>query len=406
MLLSNMMRRVIRRGHITLIDARGRRHEIKGQIPGAHVTVRLHDASRHWSLLFNPQLTLGEAYMDGTLTVEDGDVAGLLAIVMQNIENLDQHWAFTVSGRWRYLTRRFAQANNLLRSRNNVAHHYDLYDDLFDEFLDADRFYSCAYFEPGHDDLERAQATKARHLAAKLKLEPGCKVLDIGSGWGSLGVHLAKLGAGHVDGVTLSSEQQTYAKDWVEREGLSDRVESKLKDYRDLRGPYDRIVSVGMFEHVGVGHFREYFEKVRDLLADDGVAVIHAIGRFGPGGSTNPWIAKYIFPGGYIPALSEVLPVVESAGLFTTDIEILRLHYAQTLQCWRKRFQENWDKVADLYDERFCRMWDFYLAASEMSFRYGGNMVFQIQLTKNQDTLPLTRDYITDWERAHPLERQ
>ncbi|TQE98921.1 MAG: class I SAM-dependent methyltransferase [Spiribacter salinus] len=406
MLLCNMMRRVIRRGHITLIDARGRRHEIEGQIPGAHVTVRLHDSSRHWSLLFNPQLTLGEAYMDGTLTVEDGDVAGLLAIVMQNTENLDQHWAFTVSGRWRYLTRRFAQANNLLRSRNNVAHHYDLSDDLFDEFLDADRFYSCAYFEPGHDDLERAQAAKARHLAAKLKLEPGCKVLDIGSGWGSLGVHLAKLGAGHVDGVTLSSEQQTYAKDWVEREGLSERVESKLKDYRDLRGSYDRIVSVGMFEHVGVGHFREYFEKVRDLLADDGVAVIHAIGRFGSGGSTNPWIAKYIFPGGYIPALSEVLPVVESTGLFTTDIEILRLHYAQTLQCWRKRFQQSWDKVADLYDERFCRMWDFYLAASEMSFRYGGNMVFQIQLTKNQDTLPLTRDYITDWERAHPLDRQ
>ncbi|SEP23578.1 Mycolic acid cyclopropane synthetase [Salinihabitans flavidus] len=204
----------------------------------------------------------------------------------------------------------------------------------------------------------------------------------------------------------MSSEQQTYAKDWVEREGLSERVESKLKDYRDLRGSYDRIVSVGMFEHVGVGHFREYFEKVRDLLADDGVAVIHAIGRFGSGGSINPWIAKYIFPGGYIPALSEVLPVVESTGLFTTDIEILRLHYAQTLQCWRKRFQQSWDRVADLYDERFCRMWDFYLAASEMSFRYGGNMVFQIQLTKNQDTLPLTRDYITDWERAHPLERQ
>ena len=195
-------------------------------------------------------------------------------------------------------------------------------------------------------------------------------------------------------------------QDWVEREGLSDRIKSKLEDYRDLRGPYDRIVSVGMFEHVGIGHFQEYFEKIRDLLADDGVAVIHAIGRFGPGGSTNPWIAKYIFPGGYIPALSEVFPVIENVGLLTTDVEILRLHYAQTLQCWRERFYESWDEIAELYDERFCRMWEFYLAASEMSFRHGGNMVFQLQLTKDQHALPLTRDYITDWEREHPLDQE
>lgn len=406
MLLTKMMRRVIQRGHITLIDAKGRRHEIQGRTEGMHVTVRLHDASRHWTLLFNPQLTLGEAYMDGTLTVEDGDIADLLAIIMQNIENLGQHWAFTISRRWRYVTRRFAQANSILRSRSNVAHHYDLSDELFAKFLDADRFYSCAYFESSHHDLERAQAAKARHLAAKLRLKPDCKVLDIGSGWGSLAVNLVKLGAVHVDGANLSRSQQAYAQDWVEREGLSDRVEPKLKDYRDLRGPYDRIVSVGMFEHVGIGHFREYFERIRDLLADDGVAVIHAIGRFGPGGSTNPWITKYIFPGGYIPALSEVFPVIENVGLLTTDVEILRLHYAQTLQCWRERFYESWDEIAELYDERFCRMWEFYLAGSEMSFRHGGNMVFQLQLTKDQHALPLTRDYITDWEREHPLEQE
>lgn len=406
MLLTKMMRRVIQRGHITLIDAKGRRHEIQGRTEGMHVTVRLHDASRHWTLLFNPQLTLGEAYMDGTLTVEDGDIADLLAIIMQNIENLGQHWAFTISQRWRYVTRRFAQANSILRSRSNVAHHYDLSDELFAKFLDADRFYSCAYFESSHHDLERAQAAKARHLAAKLRLKPDCKVLDIGSGWGSLAVNLVKLGAVHVDGANLSRSQQAYAQDWVEREGLSDRVEPKLKDYRDLRGPYDRIVSVGMFEHVGIGHFREYFERIRDLLADDGVAVIHAIGRFGPGGSTNPWITKYIFPGGYIPALSEVFPVIENVGLLTTDVEILRLHYAQTLQCWRERFDESWDEIAELYDEQFCRMWEFYLAGSEMSFRHGGNMVFQLQLTKDQHALPLTRDYITDWEREHPLEQE
>jgi cyclopropane-fatty-acyl-phospholipid synthase len=405
MLLADMCRRVIRKGTLTLIDARGRTHEIGGADDGPRVTVRIHDAAWQRRLLLNPQLALGEAYMDGALTVEDGDIADLLELVMRNVAHLGDHWLFALAERWRYLTRGFAQHNNARRARRNVAHHYDLSDELYDRFLDADRFYSCAYFEPGCDDLERAQAAKARHLAAKLKLQPGCRVLDIGSGWGSLGVHLARLGADGVEGVTLSTEQHKYARDWVAREGLSDRVEFRLQDYRDAHGPYDRIVSVGMFEHVGVGHYREYFEKVRDLLADDGVAVIHSIGRFGPGAATNPWIAKYIFPGGYLPALSEVIPVIERTGLLVADVEILRLHYAEMLRHWRARFHERWDEVAGLYDERFCRMWDFYLAGSEMSFRHGGNMVFQIQLAKRQDALPLTRDYITDWEREQPLAR-
>ena len=282
-----------------------------------------------------------------------------------------------------------------------MAHHYDLSDTLYDMFLDNDRQYSCAYYMSENDSLEHAQHNKKRHLAAKLLLEPGHKVLDIGSGWGGLGLYLAQTAEADVTGVTLSAEQLKVAEDRAAKAGLSDRVRFRLQDYRDETLKYDRIVSVGMFEHVGVGHYREFFEKVHDLLTDDGVALLHTIGRTDGPAATNPWLAKYIFPGGYIPAMSEIIPAIERTGMCITDIEVLRLHYASTLRDWRRRFNANRDKIREVYEERFCRMWEYYLASSEAAFRYGGQVNFQIQLAKRQDAVPLTRDYIAEWEAAH-----
>jgi cyclopropane-fatty-acyl-phospholipid synthase len=286
-------------------------------------------------------------------------------------------------------------------ARANVAHHYDLSDTLYDLFLDADRQYSCAYYMSFDDTLERAQEQKKRHLAAKLLLRSGHRVLDIGSGWGGLALYIAQAADVDVTGVTLSTEQHGYSNQRVDKAGLTDRVRFELKDYRHENGRYDRIVSVGMFEHVGVGHFREYFDKIRDLLTDDGVALIHTIGAADGPGAAHAWIRKYIFPGGYSPALSEVVPIIERAGLHITDIEVLRLHYAETLKAWRQRFMANRDRVSAIYDERFCRMWEFYLAGCEAGFRHSGLVVFQIQVSKRIDTVPLTRDYILEWEHSH-----
>jgi cyclopropane-fatty-acyl-phospholipid synthase len=262
--------------------------------------------------------------------------------------------------------------------------------------------YSCAYFARPDMTLEEAQIAKKRHLMAKLRIEPEMRVLDIGCGWGGLGLTLAEQAGARVTGVTLSTEQQALATQRARARGLSDQAEFRLQDYRDVQGPFDRIVSVGMFEHVGVPNYQAYFDAVARLLDDDGVAVIHSIGRKDGPNTTQPWIAKYIFPGGYIPALSEVIPCIERAGLWVADVEILRLHYAETLRAWRNRFLQRRDEIRDLYDERFCRMWEFYLASSEIAFRYGGHMVFQLQLTKKVDALPLTRDYMTDYDRAAP----
>ena len=294
----------------------------------------------------------------------------------------------------RYLARRLAQFNPRKRSRRNVAHHYDLDGRLYSLFLDADRQYSCAYFETPDASLDDAQLAKKRHLAAKLLLERDKRVLDIGCGWGGLGLYLAEITGADVTGVTLSSEQHGIANARAAEKGLADRARFNLQDYRDVKGPFDRIVSVGMFEHVGVGHYQEFFRKSAELLADDGVMVLHSICRSEGPGITNPWIAKYIFPGGYIPALSEVLPHIERAGLLVTDIEILRLHYAETLKAWRERFLAHREEAERIYDRRFVRMWEFYLAASEMSFREQNMMNFQIQVTKRQGVTPMTRDYI------------
>ncbi len=293
------------------------------------------------------------------------------------------------------LTRRLAQFNPASRSRRNVAHHYDLNGRLYSLFLDRDRQYSCAYFLRGDETLEEAQAAKKRHIAAKLCLDrPDLEVLDIGSGWGGMALTLARDYGARVTGITLSTEQLAEATARAAAEGLSDRVKFELLDYRAMNRKFDRIVSVGMFEHVGVGHFDNFFDVVKRNLAPDGVALIHAIGRFTPPDATSAWITKYIFPGGYCPSLSEVFPAIERSGLFTTDAEILRLHYAETLRHWRRRFAANRDAITTIYDERFCRMFEFYLTASELSFRRDSLMIFQIQLANSQTAVPLTRDYI------------
>ncbi|MGH6900984.1 MAG: class I SAM-dependent methyltransferase [Geminicoccaceae bacterium] len=399
MWLSEFAKRVIREGDLTIIDAAGRRHRL-GDGRGRPAVIRLHDRSLHHRLAINPYLYVGEAFMAGTLTLEQGSLYDFLDICAANIERIAAHPLSRTVERVDRLLRRLHQYNPVHRARANVAHHYDLSDTLYDLFLDADRQYSCAYFAHDHDDLEQAQRDKKRHLAAKLLLKPGVRVLDIGSGWGGLGLYLAEAGAGEVLGITLSEQQLKVSRERAARAGLADRVRFELRDYRTLEGKFDRIVSVGMFEHVGVLHYPEFFGAVRALLSEDGVALLHSIGRAGGPGATNPWTRKYIFPGGYAPALSEVLPVVERLGLWPTDIEILRLHYARTLRQWRRRFAANRRRIAELYDERFCRMWEFYLVGSELTFRRMGHMVFQLQLAKRQDAVPLTRDYITDWERG------
>jgi len=416
MLLTILLKHLVRNGQLVVIDAHGKTHEFgptsmiandRGAATQlAPVTIRLHDASLHHQLFLTPRLSFGEAYMDGTLTIENGaSVYDFLMLLMSNVSTTPRRHLLSLfvhgSGT---LLRRLQQYNPIKRARRNVAHHYDLSGTLYDLFLDADRQYSCAYFGLPSDDLETAQARKQQHLASKLLLEPGQKVLDIGSGWGGLALYLARETGVDVTGLTLSVEQHKIARDRAEAEHLSDRVRFELRDYRQEAGRYDRIVSVGMFEHVGIVHYQDFFDRVRTLLSDDGVDLLHSIGRSDGPGSTNPWLQKYIFPGGYSPALSEVLPAIERAGLWITDIEILRLHYAETLRHWRMRFRRHWAQVSAIYDERFCRMWEFYLAACEAAFRVQDLMVFQIQLAKRIDTVPITRDYMAEWKRLHPID--
>ena len=400
MLLTHLARWGIRSGRLTIVDAYGRRHHAGGST-GPHAVIRLHDRLLPYQLCWNPYLHLGEAYMDGRLTIEEGGLRTLLEILAANEHRLERHGLVRSLEHMRYWVRRLQQQNPIRHARVNVAHHYDLSEQLYDLFLDSDRQYSCGYFIHDHDDLERAQHDKKRHLAAKLRLRPGQRVLDIGFGWGGLALTLAEAGVDGVLGITLSKEQQVASRKRAAEAGLDDRVRCELRDYREQTGQFDRIVSVGMFEYVGVPHYAAFFSKIRNLLTDDGIAVVHSIGRMDGPSYTNPWTRKYIFPGGYTPALSEVLPVVERLGLWLTDIEILRLNYAETLRLWRRRFEARRDEVARLYDERFSRMWEFYLIGAELGFRRGRLVVFQLQLAKTQDAVPLTRDYITDWERSH-----
>ena len=396
-MLAGYLNRAVEVGDLSVDEGDGRARRY-GDGSGSPVAIRLARGAA-LKIALNPELKLGECFMDGELVFEQGDMYQMLELVSRNPrfwrrpDTALQHWRASA-------VRRLQHMNDRRAARRNVAHHYDLSYDLYSRFLDADMQYSCAYFADPQASLEQAQAAKKAHIAAKLHLPPGGRLLDIGCGWGGLGLSLAHMAPElEVLGVTLSKEQLAVAERRAQSQGLSQRVAFQLRDYRDLRGPFARIVSVGMFEHVGLPHFQEFFDTAARLLADDGVMVLHAIGRSTPPGVTQPFIAKYIFPGGYVPALSEVLPAIERAGLWVTDTEILRLHYAQTLREWRRRFEAQRAEIAGLYDERFCRMWEFYLMSSEAAFRWFGMMNFQIQLTKQVDTLPLTRDYMTADER-------
>lgn len=403
-LLNNMLKRFVRRGTLRVIDAGGKVHVHCGG-PGPEVTVRINDPKLAGSLFFNPELRAGEAYMDEGISIEDGSVRDLLLLFALNRENLHKQPLQRGLARARWALRALQQWNPPRRARAHVAHHYDLSNDLYRLFLDDDLNYSCAYFLTPDETLEQAQRNKLRHVAAKLALQPGQRVLDIGCGWGSMALYLAEVAKVEVVGITLSTDQHSLATQRAEARGLADRVRFELKDYRNVTDRYDRIVSIGMFEHVGVLNYPVFFADLSKLLADDGVALLHSIGSMAGPGATGPWLRKYIFPGGYAPALSETLIAVERSGLWVTDIEVLRRHYAETLRAWEQRFQRNRDKVATLFDERFCRMWEFYLIASEYGFRYGGQMVFQIQLTRQQEALPISRDYMSAAE-ADLIERE
>jgi len=395
---------VVRQGSLRVRTASGNTL-VFGDGTGEPVTVRFKSAAAERGILTDPELKLGEAFMNGELLVEEGSIADLLGLLLaQSRIGAPWHW---LQPHWllRFLWRHLQQFNPRGRARRNVAHHYDLDGHLYSLFLDSDRQYSCAYFESPDQTLDDAQLAKKRHLAAKLLIDPGHSVLDIGCGWGGLALYLAELCGARVTGITLSSEQLAFARGRASEHAGA--VDFRLQDYRDLREPFDRIISVGMFEHVGLDYYRAFFRKCAEMLSEDGVMLLHSIGRSEGPGITNPWIAKYIFPGGYIPALSEVLPAIEHAGLLVTDIEVLRLHYAYTLKAWRERFLAHREEAERLYDARFVRMWEFYLAASEMAFRQQGMMVMQIQLTKRQGVVPITRDYIGAGEaRLRALETQ
>jgi cyclopropane-fatty-acyl-phospholipid synthase len=402
--LSVLLHRLVERGTLTVVTSDGLAHRFgDGQSPS--VAFRLADRRLEREIALDPNLAVGEAFTEGRLEMLEGGVYDLIELVLENATRHPMpRWAVAADS-LRYLTRRLAQYNPASRARRNVAHHYDIDGAIYDLFLDPERQYSCAYFRTPDAGLEEAQLAKIEHIAAKLALEDGSRVLDIGSGWGGLALNLARLSGCEVDGITLSTEQLAYARSWAQRSGLDNRVRFHLVDYRNHVGRYDRVVSVGMFEHVGINHYAAFFEKVADLLAEDGVALLHFIARTDGPAATNAFIARHIFPGGYIPALSEVMPAIERSGLMVTDIEVLRLHYALTLRRWRERFLARRDEAVRLRGEEFCRMWEFYLAGSEAAFRYQSLVVLQIQMTRRVDTLPLVRDYIGAREASYAASR-
>lgn len=402
--LHRMLQTMLRRGALVVIMPDGSRQHY-GDGTGTAVVARLHNIAAVRHLVLNPELALGEAYMDGSLTIDDDDLQGFLALVVRNLQAAPRVWWHKPLLNLRIALRRLTQNNVVHRARQNVAHHYDLSERLYDLFLDDDKQYSCAYFRQPTDTLEQAQDNKKNHIARKLLITPGMRVLDIGCGWGGMALTLARDHGAQVLGVTLSEEQFRHATARARDAGLSDQVRFALCDYRDVTGTFDRIVSVGMFEHVGLPHYNTYFDRLRDLLNPDGVALIHTIGWTAPASATNPWIKKYIFPGGYVPTMSETLSAVEHARLWPADVECWRLHYAYTLRHWYDRFNAHQEEVRAIYDDRFARMWRFYLAASEQTFRHGHQAVFQFQLSRKIDAVPLTRDYLYHQPQTHALSR-
>lgn len=394
-MLGHLLSRFIGMGRLTVIHHDGRRESFGAPDDGPDVTVRLHDARIQRELFFNPELAAAEAYMDGRMTIENGGtIHDFLTLFSVNREGLASHPVQqALRSVWRRL-RHWQQANDIKRAAANASAHYDLPTTFYELWLDETMCYSCAYFERPDVPLKAAQIAKMRHIAAKLRLEPGMSVVDIGSGWGGLAIYLAAVCGVKVTAVNVSHDQLAASKERVARSGVGDRITFFEKDYRELTGTFDRVVSVGMMEHVGVVHFDAYFRTVRKLLSPDGYAMIHAIGRMSPPSTTGPFIRKYIFPGGYIPSMSEVFASTERTGLWVDDCEILRLHYYWTLKNWRENFERARDKVVAMKGERFARMWEFYLSAAELSFLHGSHMVFQLLLSVTRDAVPVTRDFI------------
>lgn len=404
MLLERLLKKFVKRGTLRLIDHTGNETIVGEDLDATSpLTIRLNTSSIGRKVLLNPGLHMPEGYLNGEIDVENGTIYDFLLLLEDNKAAGGEIKALRLNKIFSKAVRALRQFNPAKIAARNARHHYDISEDLYRLFLDPDMQYSCGYFENESDSLETAQIAKKRHIAAKLMIEPGMRVLDIGCGWGGMGLYLAKEFGAQVVGVTLSPEQHRVAVERTVKEGLNDQVDFRVQDYRAVEGPFDRIVSVGMFEHVGINHYDAYFQSVRDLLTDDGVALIHTIARANGPSASNPFIMKYIFPGSYSPAMSEILPAIERTHMSITDIEILRKHYGLTCGHWKDRFAANRDKAEAIYDDRFCRMWEFYLATSELVFTHGSFIVAQFQLSKQKHTVPQTRGYIGEIEAKHPL---
>ena len=394
MQLARFLNKLVKHDGFILIDANSKKYVIGNPKKEKPITLKLLDKKLHYKLLLYPDLYMGEAYTEGTLIIENGSLTEFLEIAMKNLGrneiNIFGQIVKKIRGTYRYLT----NFNLAKKSKLNVAHHYDISDDLYDLFLDPKRQYSCGYFKDPNDSLETAQDNKIDHLIKKLNLKPNQKVLDIGSGWGSLAIEIAKKTKCEVTGITLSENQYKYSLDKAKKNNLENQVQFKLADYRSLNEKFDRIISVGMFEHVGRKFYNTFFKQVNNLLNDNGLAVIHTIGSVNPPRDPQPWITKYIFPGGYTPSMSEITGPIEKSGLIISDIEVLRQHYFHTLRNWKERCIKNKSKILEMFDEKFFRMWEFYLTSCELSFKWGDQVVFQFQMTKDLTTAPTTRDYI------------
>ena len=394
MLLAKFLNNLFKKGGFELIDANSKKHVIGNPKEEKPLTLKLFDKSLHYKLLFYPDYYFGEAYTEGTLTIENGTLTEFLNMALRNIGRKETNFFSeilnNIRGSYRYLT----NFNFIKKSKINAAHHYDISDDLYDLFLDSKRQYSCAYFKNENDSLETAQDNKIEHIIKKLNVKPNQKVLDIGSGWGSLAIEIAKKTQCQVLGITLSKNQFAYSNKKAKEMNMDNQVEFRLCDYREVEEKFDRIVSVGMMEHIGRKFYKIFFNKVHEILKDDGIALLHTIGSVNPPRQPQPWITSFIFPGGYTPSLSQLTTPVERSGLILSDLEILRMHYSHTLRHWKERFLKNKDKALKMFDKKFYRMWLFYLVSCEQAFKWGDQVVFQLQLTKELHTAPSTRDYI------------
>ena len=394
MQLARFLNRLFKKDGFMLVDANSKKYIIGAPEKKNPITLKILDKKLHYKLLLRPDLYFGEAYSDGNIIIENGSLSDFLDLALMNIGRGELNFFSKIlnklSGSYRYLT----NFNLIKKSKMNVAHHYDLSNNLYDLFLDPKKQYSCGYFKNENDSLETAQNNKIQHIIKKLNIKPNQKVLDIGCGWGSLAIDIAKTSNCEVTGITLSKNQLEYCNQKAREFNLENQVTFKLIDYRELNEKFDRIVSVGMFEHVGRKFYKKFFKQIEKLLNNNGVSIIHTIGSVNPPRDPHPWITKYIFPGGYTPSLSEVTTPIEKAGLIVSDIEVLRLHYSHTLRHWKENCIKNKMKIIDMFDERFFRMWEFYLAGCEIAFKWGDQVVYQFQLTKNYTSIPTTRDYI------------